>query len=44
MIKLTGVEKGKKGKVKLNFLAGNRILMKMRELLVREAALSNLLQ
>lgn len=44
MIKLTGTEKGKKGKIKLNFLAGNRVLLKMEELLLRETALSNLLQ
>ncbi|KAK3932391.1 Alanyl-tRNA editing protein Aarsd1-B [Frankliniella fusca] len=44
MIKLTGVEKGKKNKVKLNFLSGNRVLKKMEEFLIREEALSNLLQ
>lgn len=44
MIKLTNVEKGKKGKIKLNFLAGNRVVSKMNELLERETALSNLLQ
>lgn len=44
MIKLTSVEKGKKGKIKLNFLAGNRVISKMDEFLVRETALSNLLQ
>ncbi|XP_034249648.1 alanyl-tRNA editing protein Aarsd1 [Thrips palmi] len=44
MIKLTNVEKGKKGKIKLNFLAGNRVRNKMEEFLEREAALSNLLQ
>lgn len=44
MIKLIGVEKGKKGKIKLNFLAGNRVLKKLDELLQRETALTNLLQ
>ncbi|XP_026272954.1 alanyl-tRNA editing protein Aarsd1-B [Frankliniella occidentalis] len=44
MIKLTGVEKGKKNKTKLSFLSGNRVLKKMEEFLVRETALSNLLQ
>lgn len=44
MIKFMTVEKGKKGKIKLNFLAGNRVIGKMNELLLREAALSNLLQ
>ncbi|OTF82245.1 alanyl-tRNA synthetase-like protein, partial [Euroglyphus maynei] len=44
MIKLLGIQKGKKGKTLLFFLSGNRILKHMNNILLREKSLSSLLK
>ncbi|XP_049874259.1 alanyl-tRNA editing protein Aarsd1 [Pectinophora gossypiella] len=44
MIKLTGVEPGKKGKTNLKFLVGNRVTKTFQRMLDREKALTGLLK
>lgn len=44
MIKLLGVEPGKKGKTNLRFLVGNRITNTMQKMLERERVLNTLLK
>lgn len=44
MIKITGVEPGKKGKTNLKFLVGNRVTKTLQKMLDREKALTGLLK